>query len=57
MIEVLTEFDGRSPELLQAAERCRQQLARANSDPALSLDERQALIAALLASLAPTNTS
>lgn len=53
MIEVLTEFDGRSAELRQAAERCRQQLARANSDPALSLDERQALIAALLASVGP----
>jgi maltose O-acetyltransferase len=46
-----TEFDGRSAVLLQAAERCRQQLARANSDPQLTLDERQALLAALLASV------
>ena len=44
-----TEFDGRSSALLQAAERCRQQLARANSDPQLTLDERQAILGALLA--------
>lgn len=44
-----TEFDGRSTALLEAAERCRQQLARANSDPHLVRDERQALLAALLA--------
>lgn len=42
------EFDGRSETLLQAAERCRQQLARANSDPSLTLHERQAILAALL---------
>jgi len=43
------EFDGRSAELLQAAERCRQLLARANSDPQLTHDERQALLGGLLA--------
>lgn len=48
-----TEFDGRSVPLLQAAERCRQQLARANSDPLLTLHERQAILATLLAHVGP----
>lgn len=45
----LREFDGRDPALLEAAERCRQTLARANGDPALTLAERQTIIGNLLA--------
>jgi maltose O-acetyltransferase len=48
---VLHKFDGRDPVLLAAAEGCRQALARANGDPALTLAERQAIIGGLLADL------
>lgn len=48
-----TEFDGRSADLLVAAERCRQQLARANSDPHLTREARQDVLSALLAEVGP----
>lgn len=43
------DFDGRSEQLLTAAERCRQLLTRANSDATLTLAERQAIIAQVVA--------
>jgi maltose O-acetyltransferase len=47
-MQPFVDFDGRSTQLTEAAERCRRQLVRANSDPQLCLAERQSLIAELL---------